>query len=461
MSENNVELKRVLRLPQLVAQGLAYLCPACILLYFGIINEITNGQFPFAMILASCVMVLTAMSYAKMSRKYPVAGSVYSYVGKSMHPTLGFIAGWTMMVDYFLLPMACYLSCGLYLNIMFPVIPVWVWIIISIAFCCACNYFGVQISSIVNSINVIFPIIAVIVTITLIVIYVSNGGGAGTLLYSKAIYDPELFSWPAILPAAGLLAVVFVGFDSVTTFSEETINPEKTMGKAVLIICIGAGIEFSILAYIMQCGWPDALGQMQNPDTVITEYYVRIGAAWMNPLFVALNTLACLGCIIAGQAATARILYGMGRDGFIPKKFFGYIHPKWRTPSKNILLVSAIGFTAILFQNSLANALSLVSFGALAGFIFTNISVVAQFWFKDKRRDAGSILHYLIIPIIAALVCIYLWINLAPAARIVGFSWIALGIVFAAVTTKGFKVLPPEVRFEEVPEQQKVDMQNL
>jgi amino acid transporter len=448
MSENKTELRRVLGLPSLVAQGLAYLCPACITLYFGIEMQMTNGQFPIAMIIASCAMVLTAMSYAKMSRKYPVAGSVYSYVGKSMHPTMGFIAGWIIMLDYFLLPMACYLSCGLYLNIMFPAIPIWCWIVISVIFCCACNYFGVRISSVVNSINVILPILAVIVTIVLIAIFVSGGGGTGTFFYGKAIYDPSLFSWAAVIPAAGILAIVFVGFDSVTTFSEETINPEKTMGRAVLIICIGAGIEFSILAYIMVLGWPDAVGQMVDPNTAITEYYVHIGAAWMNPLFIGLNTLACLGCIIAGQAATARILMGMGRDGFIPKKFFGFIHPRWQTPSRNILLVSAIGLTAIIFQNSLANALSLVSFGALAGFVFTNLTVVAQYYIRDKQRNFKGIIFYLVIPVIAAVVCGYLWISLAPSAKIVGFSWMALGIVFAVVKTKGFRNLPPEISFE-------------
>ena len=118
------ELKRVLKLPTLVCQGLAYLCPACVLMYYGIINVLTNGHFPLTLLVAGFAMTLTALSYAKMCRKYPVAGSVYSYVSKSIGPKLGFIAGWGLMLDYFLLPMVCYLSCGLYLNIMFPAIPV-------------------------------------------------------------------------------------------------------------------------------------------------------------------------------------------------------------------------------------------------------------------------------------------------------------------------------------------------
>ncbi len=215
-SPEKVELKRVLKLPTLVCQGLAYLCPACVLLYYGIINAMTGGNFPLALLIAGFAMALTAFSYAKMCRKYPVAGSVYTYTSKSIGPSFGFIAGWTMMLDYFLLPMACYLSCGLYLNIMIPAIPIWVWIIISVLFCGACNYFGIGISSIMNNINVVAPIIALIITLVCIIAYVSKGGGEGTLLATSALYSAETLQFSSLMTGAAIMAVVFVGFDSVS-----------------------------------------------------------------------------------------------------------------------------------------------------------------------------------------------------------------------------------------------------
>ena len=443
----STELKRVLGLPRLVAQGLAYLCPACVLLYYGIINAMTNGNFVISLLFAGFAMSLTAFSYAKMCRRYPVAGSVYSYVSKSIGPKLGFMAGWVMMLDYFLLPMACYLSLGLYLNIMFPAVPVWAWIIIGVLFCSACNYFGVGISSIINSVNVVAPILALIATYICIVVYVTGGGGEGTLFASRAFVDPSTFQIAPVMTGAAIMAVVFVGFDSVTTYSEETINPEKTMPKAVVIICIGAAIEFVITAYLMNLGWPwsDSAGVLSNPDTAITEYNEHINMAWMNPIFIVINTLACVGCCVAGQGATSRILLAMGRDGFIPTRFFGYVHPRWQTPSRNILLSAAVGLCAVFFQDSLTNAMSLVSFGAISGFILTNICVIARFWVKDHQRGAKNLLRYVIIPAAAACICIYLWFNLTLAGKIVGFSWLALGVVFLAIKTKGFKEMPPEL----------------
>ena len=135
----------------------------------------------------------------------------------------------------------------------------------------------------------------------------------------------------------------------------------------------------------------------------------------------------------------------MGRDGFIPSKFFGYVHPKWQTPTRNILLSAAIGLCAIFFQSSLTNAMSLVSFGAISGFILTNICVIARYWVRDKQRGAKNLLQYVIVPGFAAAVCIYLWFSLTLAAKIVGFSWLALGVVFLGIKTKGFKEMPPEM----------------
>lgn len=414
-------------------------------MYYGIINVITNGHFPFALIVAGIAMTLTALSYAKMCGKYPVAGSVYSYVSKSIGPKLGFLSGWSLLLDYLLLPMTCYLGCGLYLNILIPAVPVWGWIIIAVVFVAVCNYVGVGVAAFINNINVIAPIIALIVTLICIIKFVVGGGGSGTLLYMDAIYNPETFNFSSIMTGAAIMAIVFVGFDSVTTYAEETINPEKNMPRAVILICVGAAIEFFIVAYFMNCGWPYEPGAISNPDTAITEFNVHIGIAWMNSIFIIINTLASLGCCIAGQGATARILLGMGRDGFLPKKFFGYVHPRFQTPSKNVLLTAAVGLTAVIFQDSLTNAMSLVSFGALTGFILTNICVVMRFWVKDKERSGAAVFKYLIIPIIAAAICVYLWLSLPMLAKIVGFSWIAIGLIVLAIKTKGFKELPPEL----------------
>ena len=133
----------------------------------------------------------------------------------------------------------------------------------------------------------------------------------------------------------------------------------------------------------------------------------------------------------------------MGRDGFLPKKFFGYLSPKTKLPTKNVLLVAAVGLTAIIFQHDLTGALSLISFGALSGFFFVNLSVIFQYWKADKERGPAAIVKYLIMPIIGMAILIFLLISLQTNAQIIGGIWLALGIVYLGVKTRGFKKLPP------------------
>ena len=301
----------------------------------------------------------------------------------------------------------------------------------------------------VNNINVRAPIITRVVIVIFIIKFVLGGGGAGTLIYPEALYNADMFELGPIMTGAAIMAIVFVGFDSVTTFSEETINPEKNMPRAVVIICVGAAIEFFLVAYFMNCGWPYEPGAIQDPDTAITEFNVHIGIGWMNTIFILINTLASIGCCIAGQGATARILLGMGRDGFLPKTFFGYIHPKFQTPVNNIVLTTLIALTALFYQENVMGAASLVSVGAVCGFFMGNFSVIGHYISRGKERGAGAMIRHLIIPAMGMLSLLVVFYFIETPAKILGGIWIAVGIIYLAVKTKGFRELPPEMKIDE------------
>jgi amino acid transporter len=370
------ELKRVLKLPALIFMGIAFISPGCILLYFGILNGLCGGHLPLVVAITMVAMLLTALSYAKMTKKYPVAGSVYSYVNRSINPKLGFVAGWAIMADYLLMPMICYLYFGLYLNYAYPFIPTWVYIVMSIAIVTIFNLLGVQVAARVDTVLSIIGIAFVAATIICSVIYIKGGGGTGSLWVPEVIYNPETFTSSGVLAASAILCVAFLGYDAVTTLAEDAIEPEKNIGKAVLGVCLGAGIGFIITAYFMCAAWPTAWKEIEDSGIALTSFYERIGFPIFNILFVWFNTIACIAISISAQLAVSRIMYGMGRDGFLPKNFFGYLHPRTRVPVKNILITSAVGLTAIIFVNDVTAAASLISFGALSGFLFVNLSVI-------------------------------------------------------------------------------------
>lgn len=386
MSENNVQLKKTLTLPLLIGFGLAYLAPTVVFNYYGIWTTATNGLYPLALIITTVIMTITAYSYTRMCKVYPQAGSAYGYVAKSVNPNLGFLTGWVMLVDYLLLPMICYLLIGIYVNEYFPMIPVWLLIVIVIALGAVINIIGAKVATTVDTIIIIAQLVFTAVTIVLCIKYVLDGGGAGTVFAPSAILDASIFDASAVFTASAVLCVSFVGFDAVTTMAEETKAPEKVMTPAILGVVVGAGVVFTITAYCLQIAWPEAAVLIQDPDTGIYEFYPVIEQPFMADVFFVVDNFASFVCALAGMGAVSRLLYGMGRDNILPKKFFGKLSPKLQTPVNNILLTSVIALTGIFYADNLLGAAELVSFGAILGFIMVNVAVINHYYNRNKMR---------------------------------------------------------------------------
>jgi amino acid transporter len=173
---------------------------------------------------------------------------------------------------------------------------------------------------------------------------------------------------------------------------------------------------------------------------------VKVAGSVMGYLFTAITVIGTLASALASQASASRILFGMGRDGVLPKKFFGYVHSKHQTPTNNILLIGVISLVALVLN--LGTAVSLVNFGALAGFTLVNLSVVFHYFIRNRKRSFAQIIKYLVFPCIGALVCATIWLSLAANAKILGFIWLAIGLVYLAITTNFFRKLPPDLKLE-------------
>lgn len=443
------ELKRLLTLRHLVVFGLAYLAPTVVFNYFGIVTTLTGGMMALAYAATTVVMFFTAYSYATMVRAFPVAGSAYTYVRKAVHPHLGFLTGWVMLLDYLLLPMVCYLLVAIYMNEFVPAVPVWVWIVLAAAVGAATNVFGVKIAGRVNSVVIGAQILFSVALVVIVAVYVTGGQGAGTLFDGAAVFDAANFDGSKVLWAASILAASFLGFDAVSTMAEDTVDPATTVPRAVLIVPIAAGIGFSVISYFMQLAWPNAANEIQDPDSGIFELLGRLGGNALSTAFLVTDNLASMVCAIAGLAAASRILYGMGRDGALPRRFFGVLSERFQTPVNNILLMTGIALTAIFYADNLMAAASLVAFGALCGFVLVNYSVISHFFIRGRRRSGTDLIRYLVVPGVGMFVCAALLVNVDVSAKILGGVWLALGIVYLGFSTKGFRRPPAEIDMVE------------
>lgn len=443
------DLKRVLTLRYLVVFGLAYLAPTVVFNYFGVITTLTGGMMALAYVATTVAMFFTAYSYAGMVRAFPVAGSAYTYVRKAVHPHLGFLTGWVMLLDYLLLPMVCYLLIGIYMNEFVTAVPVWAWVVIAAVVGALTNILGVELAGRINTVVVTAQVLFAVVLIGTITVYVLRGNGSGSLFDATALFNPDTFHAHDVLWAASILAASFLGFDAVSTMAEETIEPGKTVPRAVLIVPIAAGAGFAIISYFLQIAWPAAPIELEDPDSGIFELLTRLGGDVLSTVFLVTDNLASMICAIAGLAAASRILFGMGRDGVLPRRIFGTLNRRFQTPVNNILVMTGIALTGILYSDNLIGAASLVAFGALSGFILVNYSAISHYFIRERRRRGADIARYLVVPALGMMVCAVLLINVDRSAKILGISWLAAGVAYLGISTRGFRVPPAELTMSE------------
>jgi len=440
-----VELKRVLGLGSLVFYGVAFMIPLAFFTTYGIVSVATHGMVSLTYVIATLAMVFTAYSYCRMSLAYPQAGSVYNYTTKSFNPYFGFLAGWIIVLGYMFLPMLNYLASAIFLSAAFPEIPFWVWVVIFVTIVTAANYFGIQVADIFNKAVIIFQIIFLVGLAFILIRFILNGGGIGTLFdfnsfFNRMEFAKEGVGFGALAAGAALVCLAFLGFDGIATLGEEAINPTKNIPRAIMISCVGAGSLFIFFTYLLQLAWPTAWTELTDVDGMAYYIITSLAGQLMGYFFVAGYVVGCIAASVSAVASASRVLYSMGRDGLLPTKFFGYIHPKYKTPSNNVILMAMFGFTALFF--SLSIAASLINFGALLGFTIVNITVIKHYYINMKDKN---IVRHLIVPLIGAAYCMVMLINLNGTSLIFGLIWVAIGFIYLLATTKGFKELPKEI----------------
>jgi putrescine importer len=435
--------KRVLSLWDLVLFGLAFVGPTAPYSMFGIATVKSQGHLPLVYLLAMVVMSLTAVSYGRMAAAYPEAGSTYAYASKGLNPYVGFLAGWGMILDYVLIPLLSVIFVGLTASKLVPQVPYWAWAILTAAGITAINLRGIRVTAranlVLNSIMIGSLAWFVLVAIRAL----SSGIGVGTLISSRPFYAPEHFSWNSILGATSLAALSYLGFDGISTLSEDAKNPGRDIWRATLLVCFLAGGLFVLQSYLGQMVWPD-YGSFSPVETAFMDIGKLIGG---NLLYLCISFVLLVGGLasaITGQASASRLLVGMGRDALLPKRVFAYIHPRLGTPVYSVVLMGAIHLGGALLLRY-TEAAELVNFGALLGFMLVNLAVIRHFYFRLRHR---GIWLNLFIPFTAFAVCLCLWVNLSGFALRLGAGWLLLGTIYLLALTRGFRKNLTALKFE-------------
>nr|WP_247739320.1 APC family permease [Bacillus sp. 165] len=427
--------------------GLAYMTPMVVFDTFGIVSGITEGHVPTAYIIALAGMLFTAASYGKLVKVYPTAGSAYTYTQKAINPHLGFLVGWSSLLDYLFLPMINALLTKIYLSALFPEVPSWIWVIGFVALVTFLNLRSVNVLANFNTLFVIIQLVIMVVFVILVVKGLQQGEGTGEV-FTLQPFASDNMQISALIAGATVLCFSFLGFDAVTTLSEETPNAVKTIPRAIFLTALWGGVIFISASFFIQLFFPD-MSRFKEPDAALPEIALYVGGKLFQSIFLCTTFINTLASGLASHASVSRLLYVMGRDNVFPQKWFGYVHPKWKTPAFNAILVGAVSLSAIFFD--LVTAASLINFGALIAFTFVNLSVISHFVIRKKQyKTVKDFFKYLIMPLLGAGSVAVLWINLEFSSFIMGLVWAVFGFCYLLYITKTFRSVPPKYKVEEV-----------
>ena len=378
------QFRRVLSRADLLIYGLAFVTPTAPYPLYGILLRDTNGHVALAYLVAMVAMLFTAMSYGRMSGAFPVAGSTYTFTQRAINPYIGFMAGWAMIMDYFLIPLLSVSYAALTINRWVPQVPYMGWVILFTALITSINVRGIQVTARANRIMLFVMIFATGLFIWLASRWVIGENGVSGLISPQTIYNPSTFSISPLMVGAAIATLSYIGFDGISTLAEDTKNPEKDISFATVGTCLLQGGFCFVQVYLAQLVWSN-YRNFPDIETAIQDVGQRIGGIWMLGWIFIILLVAGLASAMAGQAGASRLLFGMGRDRLIPYRIFGYVHPKYATPIYSIFVmafVTMVGANWIDFEL----CVHLVNFGAFVGFILVNLCVIAHYYVRLKQR---------------------------------------------------------------------------
>jgi putrescine importer len=436
-------LRRTLTLWDVVFYGIVLVQPVAPMGIFGVVSQEARGHVITTILIGMVAMLLTALSYGRMARAYPSAGSAFTYVGQELHPGLGYVTGWSMVMDYVLNPIICTIYCSKVVLTFLTEVPYPLWVALFATVFTLLNLRGVKASARTNEILAVGMFIVVVLFLAAAVRYVIGTSPSPPELV-RPFYDPATFALTSVLTGASIACLTYIGFDGISTLSEEVENPKRNILLATVLTCVITGVLASLLVYSAQLVWGD-WGGFPDVDTAFVHVAGKAGGPWLFGIVSITLLVANLGSGTSAHLGAARLLYGMGRSDALPRRFFGAIDAKRRIPRNNVLLVGGLAFVGGMTLSYQLGA-EMLNFGAFIAFMGVNLAAFTRYWIRNEDRRVSDF----ILPLLGFLVCFYLWLSLRWPAKLAGGLWLGAGVLYGALKTHGFSrnivsfELPPD-----------------
>ena len=414
---------------------------------FGVVQKLSDGHAVTTILLSMLAMLLTAFSYGRMAAVYPSAGSAYTFVGYGLNSHLGFLAGWAMFLDYLIVPLICTVYGALTVQRLVPEVP---YVVLAAAFAgtmTLINLRGIRTTARTNFVLATIMSAVILVFIALALRLLFHHQGWHGVFSTQPFYSPTTFHVSSIAVGTSVAALTYIGFDGITTLAEDALNPRRNVLLATVSVCLFTGLFGGLQIYLAQRVWPD-WHTFPNLETAYMDVTQLVGGRVLFQALAFVLILANLGSGLSGQAGLSRLLFGMGRDNVIPRRFFAHLDPKRNTPSLNIIMVGLIAFLGAIVLNY-ERAAELINFGAFLAFMGVNAAALREFYLAPSARASRRLFADAVAPVLGIIFCFAIWVSLATPAKVLGGCWFVVGIIYDAIKTRGFKERPAQIDFRE------------
>jgi amino acid transporter len=449
-----VHLHRTLGLWNVIIIGMVIIQPTAPMGIYGVISNKAHGHVVTTILIAMIAMLFTAISYGRMARVYPSAGSAYTYVGQEMHSALGYVVGWGMVMDYLLNPLICTAFCAKAAMNILPGLSYYVWILIFAGFFTWVNLRGIKTSAQLNEAlcgSMVIVVLLFLGSVVRAVWHVHHDPG----FFTHPFYQPGAFYPSSIFAGTSVAVLTYIGFDAVSTLSEEVENPRRNILLATVLVCLITGLLSGLEVYAAQLIWgskPFPSDQVESAFALLSR---QAGGAILFQIVNFTLLVANMGSGMGSQLAAGRLLYGMGRGNALPKAIFGVIEPKHRVPRNNILIVGLFALAGAGILEFFAGRLGggayeigaqALNFGAFIAFMGVNAASFVHHWRHERSRNLSG----LVVPALGFLICGFIWVHLSRPAMLLGAIWMVTGISYGAFRTRGFRTelisfeIPPD-----------------
>ena len=416
-------LNRNLGMAHLLVYGLLFFVPLAPVAVYGIVVNRSGGAPVLVYLVAAVIMGLSAVSYRQMALRFPVAGSVYGYTRLSTNRFWGFVAGWSILLDYILMPALLTILSAVALAHILPGVPAGVFAAIFVGASVLMNLRGLEITTRVGMVLLAIQL----VVIALFLRFVTAALTAGRLELSlNALWRPDL-SWAAVLSAVTIAALSFLGFDAVSTLNEEARGGGRAVGRATTILLGLITTLFCLQVWAANLVTDaTAFGPGAGTNRAFYHAVEAVAPGWFVTAFTLVNAfVAIFACLVVAHAASSRLLFAMARDGVLPT-------PLARTNARGVphiatLTIGAVALVvSVTFAEQAELMTSLVTFGALSSYVLLHGAVLVRCLRTERSRRWAT---HLVVPVLGIVTLVVALARSSQITLTVGLGWLAVGIL--------------------------------